>query len=698
MADGSQDAGVSSVPLDMRWGDGGFGRPYAAPKTDETERSLAEQGFNPFSGPRAEHPNFTFVHVAIKAFPERAADIVSAAIKSSPEHAQLLIRRAIMSCPKETRAILDAAKKLGVFRLRTLLTALFAIVMGEVFGEGRKASAQDNNQEQNRVEHGAILSPAAVALIALGLVIEAKAEEAADQAAVQAAAQDDSVEAAVQDAQIAMAAEDAAAEGDEIYDGAHAAHAAVEQVADAQAQQEARGPVEAQTSTAAGTDATVTITQTESTEALPQGHEGEEAALKLASTESSAGSGLAAQGSPAAWLYAQLGLSPGDATRETLQGVAQEISQEIAQAVSTIASHEFRELGSRWTQLDQRLNTLNLDTNALEKWIVRGDTELKSVFTRIGAQGSETYGKVAGQVDFLESHAKLLGQAVADLNAWSDKGAGLTNSVADALDHALGLGHQNGPSQGWVGATASLALAADTFRAYAQEGESLLDNIRGLADELAGQGLQQFDIALDSILDGMRNGGTVEARMDVWADRVELYAANIEKRADGIYGTALSNLTNAVSDFDKKIASVTDDALLLDAVNRLAGFDDTQPHSETQALANWALFGDAFEQRVDALLSNSTQNGWQSAQTEQSLVALAGVLAQGPDGSDAHLNEAARDGLAALQDAGAMAHLQEIAAQQDGQGSQTTAAHAASTVIAELHTLYDAAQHTDLLV
>ena len=68
------------------------------------------------------------------------------------------------------------------------------------------------------------------------------------------------------------------------------------------------------------------------------------------------------------------------------------------------------------------------------------------------------------------------------------------------------------------------------------------------------------------------------------------------------------------------------------------------------------------------------------------------------DGADPQLNQSAVDGLAALQNSGAMAHLQEIAVQHDAQGNQTTAAHAASSIIAELQPLHDAAHQHDLLV
>ena len=76
---------------------------------------------------------------------------------------------------------------------------------------------------------------------------------------------------------------------------------------------------------------------------------------------------------------------------------------------------------------------------------------------------------------------------------------------------------------------------------------------------------------------------------------------------------ALAPLLIAISAPSQTI--VVDPTLMTDvndAVNKLAGFNDPQSHADTQSLAQWALFGDAFEQRVDALLSSTTQSGWQS--------------------------------------------------------------------------------------
>ena len=136
-----------------------------------SESALASRGINPFSGPRPVHPNVTFVRESLRAFPDRAPDILTAAVRSSPEIGPALVDAALAACPQQRQSILEAARRLGALRLRTLASVFFALILDRILGGERQAKAQEASapEHDTRAPSGAALAPLGVMALLIGL-------------------------------------------------------------------------------------------------------------------------------------------------------------------------------------------------------------------------------------------------------------------------------------------------------------------------------------------------------------------------------------------------------------------------------------------------------------------------------------------------------------------------------------------------
>ncbi len=136
-----------------------------------SEAALASRGINPFSGPRPVHPNITFVRESLRAFPNRAPDILTAAVRSSPEIGPALVDAALAACPQQRQSILEAARRLGALRLRTLASVFFALVLDRILGVERHAKAHEAPapDHDGRAPSGAALAPMGVMALLIGL-------------------------------------------------------------------------------------------------------------------------------------------------------------------------------------------------------------------------------------------------------------------------------------------------------------------------------------------------------------------------------------------------------------------------------------------------------------------------------------------------------------------------------------------------